>query len=75
MNTWPIRLLLSGATLTLVVGATRFILAGLSWSWYTKRDEDIDAIEGFSCTQFHTIANRPKPWTVRLNDWLEAHHV
>lgn len=73
--TWPIDVVLIAGSLTAVLGAIRILLAITTTAWYTARYDEVDSLHPFDCAKFHEIQNRPKPLGVRVNDWLEAHHI
>jgi len=66
---------LTAAGLIGLLGIVRMLLAIHATYWYNERYEEIDALPTFDCQRFHEIQNRPKPIAVRVNDWLEIHHV
>lgn len=70
-----IEIVLTAAALTGIVGVCRMLLAIHATYWYNARYNEVDAMHPFDCTKFHEIQNRPRPLGVRVNDWLEVHHI
>lgn len=66
---------MTAAGLIGIAGVIRMLLAIHSVYWYNARYEEIDNLATFDCQRFHEIQSRPKPLGVRINDWLEVHHV
>lgn len=63
----------------------RCMVKWASEEWYFLRAKQVtkatDALRAgtagmtTTCTAFHTIMNQPKPWFVRLHEWLGRRHV
>lgn len=71
----PVQIVFASSLILGVCGITRMLLAIHSHYWYHTRWEEVDAMHPFDCQRFHEIQNRPKPFAVRVNDWMEVHHV
>ncbi len=72
---WQIEFLLLAASITCFLGLFRMLLAMYAWNWYTERANEITRIEPWDCDRFHEIQGRHRPWSIKINDWLEEHHV
>lgn len=71
----PVQLVFTASLLLGVCGIARMLLAIYAHYWHHARWQEVDEMPKFNCTRFHEIQSRPKPLGVRINDWLEVHHV
>jgi hypothetical protein len=72
---WPIEFILGAAGCLGTIGLTRLLLSVYTTAWYNRRYAEVDNLVPFDHEKFHEIQNRPKPLGVKLNDWMEVHHV
>ena len=58
-----------------ICGIARMLLAIHACYWFNNLHESVDNLEPWDCTRFHEIMDTPRPWYIKINCWLEEHHV
>lgn len=57
------------------LGFCRALLGMYATHWYATRVQKVKSLPQWDCSEFHNIMYQPRPSLVRINDWLEVHHV
>jgi hypothetical protein len=75
MNNTPIEFLLVAGGICGLAGLFRMMISIAAFDWTQTLAEEVDALPTWNCERFHEIQNKPRPWYVVVNNWLEDRHI